>query len=81
VDEFARLVTESAPRPRRGPLIAMDAVAGALWGIISTCVLSDRVDQLPRVAEHLSFFVLAPYIGAEAAVESIEAARGSPSSR
>jgi AcrR family transcriptional regulator len=81
VDEFARLVTESAPRPRRGPLIATDAVAGALWGIISTCVLSDRVDQLPRVAEHLSFFVLAPYIGPEAAVESIEAARGSPSSR
>jgi AcrR family transcriptional regulator len=79
VDELARLLTESGPRPRRGPLIAMDAVAGALWGIISTCVLSNRVDQLPRVAEHLSFFVLAPYIGAEAAVESIEAARGSPS--
>jgi AcrR family transcriptional regulator len=80
VDELTRLLTESGPRPGRGPLIAKDAVAGALWGIISSCVLGNRVDQLPRVAEHLSFFVLAPYIGAEAAVESIEAARRRPSS-
>jgi AcrR family transcriptional regulator len=79
VDELTRLLTESGPRPGRGPLIAKDAVAGALWGIISSCVLGNRVDQLPRVAEHLSFFVLAPYIGAEAAVESIEAARRSRS--
>jgi hypothetical protein len=39
-------------------------------------VLNNRVQELPRVAEHLSFLVLAPYIGAEASVESIEAARG-----
>jgi AcrR family transcriptional regulator len=78
-DELTRLLTESARRPRRGPLIVEDAVAGALWGIVSSCVLSKRLDQLPRLAEHLSFLVLAPYVGAEAAVESIEAARGRPS--
>jgi AcrR family transcriptional regulator len=81
VDELTRLLTEGAQRPPRGPLIANDAVAGALWGIISSCVLSNRVRQLPRVAEHLSFLVLAPYIGAEAAVESIEAARRRPTLR
>jgi AcrR family transcriptional regulator len=75
-DELTRLLTESGGRPRRGPLIAEDAVAGALWGIVSSCVLSNRLDQLPRLAEHLSFLVLAPFVGAEAAVESIEAARG-----
>ena len=80
VDELTRLLTESGCRPCRGPLIAEDAIAGALWGIISSCVLGNRVDQLPRVTEHLSFLVLAPYIGAEAAVDSIEAARGRPSS-
>jgi AcrR family transcriptional regulator len=78
-DELTRLLTASGPGPRRGPLIARDAVAGALWGIVSSCVLSNRLDQLPRLAEHLSFLVLAPYVGAEAAVESIEAARGRPS--
>jgi AcrR family transcriptional regulator len=78
-DELTRLLTESGPGPRRGPLIAKDAVAGALWGIVSSCVLSNRLDQLPRLAEHLSFLVLAPYVGAEAAVESVEAARGRPS--
>jgi AcrR family transcriptional regulator len=80
VDQLTRLLIESGPRPGRGPLISRDAVAGALWGIITSFVLGNRVDQLPRVAEHLSFFVLAPYIGAEAAVESIEAARGRRSS-
>jgi AcrR family transcriptional regulator len=76
VDELTRVLTESGPGPCRGPMIAKDAVAGALWGIISSCVLNNRVQELPRVAEHLSFLVLAPYIGAEASVESIEAARG-----
>jgi AcrR family transcriptional regulator len=80
VDGLTRLLTGNSARQGRGPLIAEDAVAGALWGIISSCVLGNRVDQLPRIAEHLSFFVLAPYIGAEAAVESIEAARRRPSS-
>jgi AcrR family transcriptional regulator len=80
VDELTQLLTDSGPRPIRGPLIARDAVAGALWGIISSCVLRSRVGQLPHVAEHLSFFVLAPYIGAEVAVECIEAARRAPSS-
>jgi AcrR family transcriptional regulator len=80
VDELTRLLTESGPGPCRGPLLAKDAVAGALWGIISSCVLNNRVEQLPRVAEHLSFLVQAPYIGADAAVESIEGARGRRSS-
>jgi AcrR family transcriptional regulator len=81
VDELTRLLAERGPGPCRGPLLAKDAVAGALWGIISSCVLNNRVGQLPRVAEHLSFLVQAPYIGAEAAVESIEGARGRRSSR
>jgi AcrR family transcriptional regulator len=75
VDELTRLLTENGPPPCRGPLIAQDAVAGALWGLISSRVLANHVDHLPRIAEHLSFLVLAPYIGAEAAVESIEASR------
>jgi AcrR family transcriptional regulator len=80
VDELTRMLTERGPGPCRGPLVAQDAVAGALWGIVSSCVLNNRLEQLPRVAEHLSFLVLAPYIGARAAVESIEAARRRPSS-
>jgi AcrR family transcriptional regulator len=80
VDQLTRMLTESGPGPCRAPLLAKDAIAGALWGIISSCVLNNRVEQLPRVAEHLSFLVQAPYIGAEAAVESIEGARGRRSS-
>jgi AcrR family transcriptional regulator len=79
VDELTRLLTTDAPPPCRGPLIAREAVTGALWGIVSGRVLGDHLDHLPRLTEHLSFLVLAPYIGAEAAVESIEAHRRPPS--
>jgi AcrR family transcriptional regulator len=75
VDELTRLLTEKGSGPSRAPMIAQDAVAGALWGIVSSRVLGNRVEQLPHVVEQLSFLVLAPCIGAEAAVESIEAAR------
>jgi hypothetical protein len=75
VDELTRLLTADAPGARRGPLIAQDAIVGALSGIIASCVLSNHVDQLPRLAERLGFLVLAPYTGAEAAAASIEATR------
>jgi AcrR family transcriptional regulator len=78
VQELMRTLTEAAPQPRRGPLIAEQAVTGALWGIVSSYPLGNRISRLRRLVDQLSFFVLAPYIGAEAAVEAIEAARRPP---
>jgi AcrR family transcriptional regulator len=78
VEELLRSLTEAAPEPRRGPLIAEQAVAGALWGIVSSYPLGNRLSRLRGLVDQLSFFVLAPYIGAEAAVEAIEAPRRPP---
>lgn len=75
IDAFTGLLTEQGPVPRRGPEIAREAITGAIWSIISSYVANDRVARLPCLVDHLTFIVLAPYIGAKAAVEEIQGAR------
>jgi AcrR family transcriptional regulator len=75
VEAFTAFITEEGPAPRRGPALAQEAVAGALWSIISGYVGGGRLQRLPCLVDHLTFTVLAPYIGPKAAVEAIQAAR------
>lgn len=75
IEDFTKLLTESGPVPRRGPVVAREAVAGAVWAIISSYVANDRLARLPCLVDQLSFVVLAPYIGPKQAVEAIHAAR------
>ncbi len=75
VEGFTKLLTDSGPQPRRGPEVALEAVTGALWAIISGYVANGRLARLPSVVDHLAFTVLAPYVGPKAAVEAIQAAR------
>jgi len=75
VEGFTKLMTEHGPAPRRGPEVALEAVTGALWAIISAYVGSRRLHRLPCAVDHLTFTVLAPYLGPKGAVEAIQAAR------
>jgi AcrR family transcriptional regulator len=75
IEDFTKRLEEHAPEPRRAPLVAREAITGAIWGIVSSYVGNDRVRHLPRLTDQLTFIVLAPYIGAKAAVEMIESAR------
>jgi AcrR family transcriptional regulator len=75
VEGFTKFLTEHGPEPRRGPNVALEAVTGALWAIISGYVAGGRLSRLPCLVDHLTFTVLAPYVGPKAAVESIHAAR------
>jgi AcrR family transcriptional regulator len=75
IEDFTKLLDELGPAPRRGPLVAREAITGAIWGVISSYTAHDRVRQLPRLVDQLTFIVLAPYIGAKPAMETIEAAR------
>ncbi len=75
VESFTKLLTNNGPAPRRGPEVAHEAITGALWSIISAYVAAGRVVRLPCLVDHLTFTVLAPYIGPKAAVEAIQAAR------
>ncbi len=71
VADFTSMLMADGPAPQRGPQIAEEAVTGALWGIISTYVANNRLSRLPSLVDHLSFTVLAPYVGARAATEAI----------
>jgi AcrR family transcriptional regulator len=75
IEDFTKLLDDLGPDARRGPLVAREAVTGAIWGIVSSYTGNDRVRRLPRLVDQLTFIVLAPYVGAQAAVETIEAAR------
>jgi AcrR family transcriptional regulator len=75
IEDFTKLLDGLGPEPRRGPLVAREAITGAIWGVISSYTAHDRVRQLPRLVDQLTFIVLAPYIGAKPAMDTIEAAR------
>jgi AcrR family transcriptional regulator len=74
VADFTAMLTQRGPEAHRGPLVAQEAVTGAVWGIISTYVGNDRLARLPSLVDHLAFTVLAPYVGARAAIDVIAAA-------
>jgi TetR/AcrR family transcriptional regulator len=78
---IATLLTEGAPTQTDGRHTT-DAVAGAIWHTIRCQVTSGRIELLPALSDHLAYVVLAPFIGAEAAVEIVTEERrpaGSPS--
>jgi len=76
VADFTEMLTDQAPAPLRAPKIAQEAVTGAVWGVISTVVTNNRLSRLPSLVDHLTFTVLAPYVGPRAAVEAIERRQG-----
>ncbi len=73
--ELVGMLAETAPEPQRGPRIAREAITGAVWGIVSSYAPGGRLGRLPSLAEHLSFTVLAPHVGARRALDSIAAQR------
>jgi AcrR family transcriptional regulator len=74
LDGFIKVMTKRVPDPQRAPNVAGEAIMGATWAILSSYAPHDRLRYLPCLVDHLSFLILAPYIGPRAAVEAIEAA-------
>jgi AcrR family transcriptional regulator len=67
---IATLLTEGAPTRAHGVLVT-EAVAGAIWHTIRCQVAGGRVELLAAASDHLSLVVLAPFIGAEAAIAAV----------
>jgi AcrR family transcriptional regulator len=72
--EVATLLTEGAPRRPR-TRIAVEGIAGALWHILHCEVLAGRGHRLPMLSEYLSYVVLTPFLGPEAAAQAIVESR------
>jgi AcrR family transcriptional regulator len=75
IDRFTGMLAANGPAPRRAPEIASEAITGAVWDIISAYSTAERMRYLPCLADHISFVVLAPYIGPKVAIDTIEQAR------
>lgn len=67
---IATLLTEGAPEPARNKL-AVEGVAGAIWHTIRCQVTSGQIHFLPALSDYLTYVVLAPFIGADAAAEIV----------
>lgn len=69
--EVATLLTEGAPVRPHSPL-AVDCIAGALLHTVRCQVASGRTQLLGALSDHLSYLVLAPFLGADAACDALE---------
>jgi AcrR family transcriptional regulator len=67
---IATRLTHGAPGEPVGRL-TVEGVGGAIWHTVRCQVASGRVQLLPALSDYLSYVVLAPFIGADAAVEVV----------
>ena len=72
LDGFIKVMTHHVPEPRRAPGVASEAIIGAIWSILASYAPHDRLRYLPCLVDHLTFLILAPYVGPRPAVEAIE---------
>jgi AcrR family transcriptional regulator len=76
VEQLTALLTADAPPPRRAPTLAREAVMGAISAVVAGHLAGrGRPQQPPSLADQLAYTVLAPFLGARAAVAEIAAAR------
>jgi AcrR family transcriptional regulator len=67
---LATLLTEGAPAPARSE-IAVEAIAGAFLHLVRCQVAAGRIQLLTAMSDYFAYIVLAPFIGAEAAIEAL----------
>ena len=53
------------------PRATVEGIAGALWHTVGCQVAAGRSGLLPLLSDHLTFVVLAPCIGADAAAHAL----------
>jgi AcrR family transcriptional regulator len=70
VSGFSQLLVpglEEAPRGPRPPAVTVDAVTGGIFELCLRHTLHGRAHELPALAPIVTYFALAPFIGAEQA--------------
>jgi AcrR family transcriptional regulator len=68
--DIATLLTEGAPEGTGG-MLALVGVRGAIFHTIRHQVANGQIHLLPVLADYLTYVVLAPFIGADAAAELV----------
>jgi AcrR family transcriptional regulator len=68
---YARLLFDGAPRRRRPPPIAPEAIIHGLFELAFHHAANDKVEELPRVAPETAYLALAPFVGVTEAAEVV----------
>ena len=72
---FAALLRGAVPAARAPTQLAAEASAAAVWRLVHLHVTRGRAGDLPALAEHASYLLLAPALGPELTAERILDAR------
>ncbi len=67
---IATLLTEGAPVQAHNEL-AVDGIAGAIWHTLRCQVAGGQIQLLGALSDYLTYIVLTPFIGADAAAEIV----------
>ncbi|HST55864.1 MAG TPA: TetR/AcrR family transcriptional regulator [Solirubrobacteraceae bacterium] len=71
VRDFSRLLAEQTPHFGHVPNVAPEAIAGGAWQMIHHYVAHDQIERLPELTDYIAYIALAPFMGANHAVELI----------
>jgi AcrR family transcriptional regulator len=69
--KIADLCVDDVPDDHSLSPVAAEAIVGAVWAMTYDRIVHNRAHELPALAGYASYMVLAPVIGADAAVQSI----------
>ncbi len=75
--QFTDQLLRGLPRSRVHSRLALEASAGAVWGIVHHYVTQGATRQLPELTGYATYIALAPVIGGEAAAQAISDAEES----
>jgi AcrR family transcriptional regulator len=71
---FAGLIEESArplPKSRRPPPLTAETVVGGIYEVIYARILRNETSQLPTLLPDLTYSLLLPYVGHDAAADAL----------
>src|SRR6202035_2404422 len=78
LDRFTDELIRALPRSSAPSRLVGDACVGAIWGITHHHVTRGATHLLPALADQLTYIVLAPAVGGQAAVRAILASSAAP---
>lgn len=74
--EVARRLTSRAPSSTMAGGCTEEGIAGAIWHTVYWHAVCQKTERLPATADHLTYIVLASYLGAERAAKALASEHG-----
>jgi AcrR family transcriptional regulator len=81
LSQFTDELMRALPRSRAPSRVVLDACVGAIWGIVHDHVTRGATHLLPALVDQVTYIVLAPVIGGDAAIRTIVDSSETPAVR